>query len=120
MSGFEWKTKFLNLLLLALLVQKVGPLRLFRFISRPSPIYMGLYNSKNTSEEFRVLKRDSYQYGCTPFNRSTEESCKFYGDCCVDPMRLRERLEPGTFSCEPVSNYNRQNRKPRGGESVLY
>lgn len=39
--------------------------------------------------------------GCRLFVPQISEECKYYGDCCADPMRVRERLEPGTFSCIP-------------------
>ena len=49
--------------------------------------------------------RDSWSYTliqnltCQEFIPGVEESCKYYGDCCKDPMRIRERLLSGTFTC---------------------
>ena len=36
--------------------------------------------------------------------RSQREECKFYGECCGDPIRIRERLEPETFQCMNIGN----------------
>lgn len=33
---------------------------------------------------------------------SQTEECKYYGECCGDVVRVRERLEPGTFQCMDV------------------
>ena len=71
----------------------------------PSDLYLGLYNKENTNLTLTVFQRDNFQHGCVEFpsapNREgLPEECKYYGDCCRDPMRIREKLEPGTFSCQ--------------------
>jgi len=54
-----------------------------------------------TGQPITTVQGSLYTSGgnCTQFSEGTEEDCKYYGDCCNDPMRLRERLEKGTFSC---------------------
>jgi len=36
---------------------------------------------------------------CESFRYQHDEKCKYYGSCCEDPMRLREKLARGTFRC---------------------
>ena len=36
---------------------------------------------------------------CEWFRDQHDEKCKYYGSCCEDPMRLREKLARGTFRC---------------------
>ncbi|XP_067947983.1 uncharacterized protein [Watersipora subatra] len=38
--------------------------------------------------------------GCEELSDSVGEQCKFYGECCGDPVRIRERLEPSVFRCK--------------------
>ena len=66
----------------------------------PPSLYLGLYSESKTGE-LREFTRDSYKKQCYSYaaGDNSTEHCRFYGDCCVDPMRVRERLEPGTFSC---------------------
>ena len=75
----------------------------------PPSLYLGLYSESKT-DELREFTRDSYQKQCYSYTAgdNSTEHCRFYGDCCVDPMRVRERLEPGTFSClkNPASSGN--------------
>jgi len=40
---------------------------------------------------------------CTEFKALRYEECKYYGSCCSDPIRLREKLKPGTFTCTPIN-----------------
>ena len=73
----------------------------------PSDLYLGLYSRENINQSLTVFKRDNYQHGCVEFPSAPNieglsEECKYYGDCCKDPMRIREKLEPGTFSCEQL------------------
>ena len=73
----------------------------------PSDLYLGLYGKDINNKTFTVFKRDNFQYGCTKFptapnTEGLPENCKYYGDCCTDPMRIREKLEPGTFSCQTL------------------
>ena len=75
----------------------------------PSDLYLGLFSEENTNQNFTVFKRDNFQHSCVTFpsapnHEGLSEECKYYGDCCKDPMRIREKLEPGTFACEPVSS----------------
>ena len=71
----------------------------------PSDLYLGLYRNEKTNLTLTVFQRDNFQYGCVQFpsapnHEGLSEECKYYGDCCRDPMRIREKLEPGTFSCQ--------------------
>lgn len=52
--------------------------------------------------------------GCKRFERGVTEECKYYGDCCQDPMRVWEQLDRDTFSCQKLSNVS-----PKG-ESNLH
>ena len=74
----------------------------FTLFQPPPSLYLGLYSdSRSPGGALTEFKRDNHQEGCYTYTRgnSSTEHCRFYGDCCVDPMRVRERLEPGTFSC---------------------
>ena len=62
-----------------------------------SSLYLGLYSDFRPTNLYELM-RDNHQQFC--HNYSSTQHCRFYGDCCVDPMRVRERLEPGTFSCQ--------------------
>jgi len=45
----------------------------------------------------------SPMYGtCEHFLQEWTEECKYYGSCCNDPMRLREKLKSGTFRCTTI------------------
>ena len=74
------------------------------FFETPSDLYLGLYSGNQT---LTVFQRDNFQHGCVQFpsapnHEGLPEECKYYGDCCRDPMRIREKLEPGTFSCQQL------------------
>ena len=43
-------------------------------------------------------------YGCESILASEMEACKYYGHCCFDVVRMRERLEPGTYNCINIGN----------------
>ena len=73
-------------------------------VTTPSSLYIGLYSGQ---ERLQVITRDNYQHNCVKFpkapnNKGLSEECKYYGDCCKDPMRIREKLESGTFSCQSL------------------
>lgn len=55
-----------------------------------------------------LLSIPSLLWGCKRFERGVAEECKYYGDCCQDPMRVWEQLERDTFSCQklPSSEFN--------------
>ena len=42
--------------------------------------------------------------GCESISSSEMEACKYYGHCCFDVVRMRERLEPGTYNCINIGN----------------
>ena len=74
-------------------------------VATPSDLYLGLYSDSST-KNLTVFQRDNFQHSCVEFpspnTRGLSEECKYYGDCCTDPMRIREKLEPGTFSCQTL------------------
>ena len=53
------------------------------------------------SQKFIEYQRTNL--GCERL-RSNREECKFYGECCGDPVRIRERLEPDTYHCMNIGN----------------
>ena len=65
----------------------------------PEKLYLGLFSGLHLNQTLTIFERDSYQDNCTIPFEDVQEECKYYGDCCTDPMRIREKLEPGTFSC---------------------
>ena len=71
------------------------------FATFTSTLYLGIYSGEE-SGQLREFHRDIYQGGCYEYDTADPSTvyCRFYGDCCVDPMRVRERLEPGSFSCQ--------------------
>lgn len=73
---------------------------------RPGALYLGLYKPNNT-EQLTSFKMDLVQRRCYDYKAgdNTTEHCRLYGDCCVDPMRMREKLELGTFSCQQTPAY---------------
>ena len=42
--------------------------------------------------------------GCEPISSSEMEACKYYSHCCLDVVRMRERLEPETYNCINIGN----------------
>ena len=58
-------------------------------------------------------------YGnCAVFTEQDDEKCKFYGSCCVDPMRLREKLARGTFSCVTLNTTHEIKSKSAYGHFI--
>ena len=53
-----------------------------------------------------MLSQAAAIYICRKCQKITSPNaeCRFYGECCGDPVRIRERLEPGTFSCLSLSD----------------
>jgi len=62
----------------------------------PTYIPLGLFSEEIPRLLYYMLPQDRT---CQEFIPGVEESCKYYGDCCKDPMRIRERLLSGTFTC---------------------
>ena len=70
------------------------------FAAFTSTLYLGIYSGEE-SGQLQEFHRDIYQGGCYEYDTTDPWTvyCRLYGDCCEDTMRVRERLEPGTFSC---------------------
>ncbi|XP_067948532.1 uncharacterized protein [Watersipora subatra] len=55
-----------------------------------------------SGEENVMYVRNPYTASCQRIYGDYGEACKFYGECCQDPVRIREQLAPGTFECQNV------------------
>ena len=53
---------------------------------------------------YQLLTIPQDYWGCQPFIKGVKEECKYYGDCCQDPMRVWEQLHPQTFTCTHIPN----------------
>ena len=59
---------------------------------------------------YDVLYVPQEYWGCKPFIRGVREECKYYGDCCQDPMRVWEQLHPQTFTCIHIPNQRKKGK----------
>lgn len=57
------------------------------------------YNEKWHPRPTTIITYKHSNVGCETIDKSPNEECKYYGECCGDPVRIRERLEPGTYQC---------------------
>ncbi|XP_067949541.1 uncharacterized protein [Watersipora subatra] len=49
-----------------------------------------------------IYERYDSAMSCSLLSRSGREECKYYEECCYDPVRIREVLEPGTYQCQNI------------------
>lgn len=64
---------------------------------------VGGLNGENPAIQM-VYSHNVNKAKCDTITDSTDDECKYYGECCGDPVRIRERLEPGTFECMNIGN----------------
>lgn len=64
-------------------------------------IVVGLFSPEIPWWEYKLAENVT----CQPFIPTVNETCKYYGDCCNDPMRIHERLVTGTFTCTNEGMY---------------
>ena len=61
------------------------------------------YKRSLTDNTTQIFQYKRNWEGCQQIDSNGEE-CKFYGECCGDPVRIRERLEPESYQCMNIGN----------------
>ena len=67
-------------------------------------------NKQQPNASYDLLYIPQDYWGCQPFVRGVREECKYYGDCCQDPMRVWEQLHPQTFTCIHIPNQRKKGK----------
>jgi len=67
-------------------------------------INIGIFSKNLTNGNLTTIFYNEKGWFCNSFSFGREEACKYYGECCGDVVRIRERLEHGTYQCMAIGD----------------
>jgi len=67
-------------------------------------INIGMFSKNWTNGSLTTITYNETGGFCILFGSYRVEECKYYGECCGDVVRIRERLEHGTYQCMAIGD----------------
>jgi len=65
---------------------------------------IGMFSKNWTNGSMKTITYNEDDGFCNGFYIGEAEACKYYGECCGDVVRIRERLGHGTYQCMNIGD----------------